>query len=226
MVLRNFAIKFAILLGRFHRNVVPKLFLDLTPSECLTYFLQELPDPIRQRLYFSYPDHALLDMIDTEFEVDMERNKLVFRKPLLDAESIRIAQGVRKTLGVTEDLMIQSLAGWMFDATRGLYRKDIGSDRVRDIQEEYGHYFRLFSEKFGPEDGDRLIALMAERRSEDRQSWLRFTNAMTADAVYKTDGAQALFGEESAYALAWQRKELFRHRMSQVIERFILSHAA
>jgi hypothetical protein len=213
--LRNFAVKFAILLGRFREAVSPQFFLDLSPTESLAYFRRYCPDEVRAATFFGFSDNALLNILDQEFEVEVESNRLVFQKTMLDAESIILANDLPSALNDDDEARIHTLAKWLFEATRSLYRRELSPDRLRDIQEEYRQGFRLFIHRYGPD----VPYVLLNEKFENPEAWLRYTHAMTIDALYKADAAQALFGEESGYAIAWRRKELFRNRVSQLLEK-------
>lgn len=182
---------------------------------------QTLPEKVWRTVFFGFSDEALLEILDREMDIDLDQNVLIYRKALLDARSIRIAQATSTQFTTTQENDVQSLCEWLFKATRCLYREDLGHQRTLDVQDEYAEYFKLFAQNYGEMAGaEWLQQLKREATSESRPLWRRFMNYIAADGVFKTDAAHALFGEESGYTQAWMRKTYFRYRIANQVGRF------
>lgn len=212
--MRNLAVKFSILQSRFKRESSPQQFLGLTPAECLWLYKRCLPEPVRGKLMFAFSDRALLEIINQELDVDMTRMQLVFRKPTLDAESIRIAGGVRRTFASDEAQWISQLSSWMLQVTRPLYRVDLPEAQLTDILREYQENLKIYLEKHSTAESNKLSLMLSNRRA-----MVNFTHAMTVDALFKADAARAILGDDSSYAQAWVRKQMFRHMLSRSLEK-------
>lgn len=210
-----------MLLQRFTHINDARRFIDLTPVEALRTFKELLPSYPAGCLQFAFSDAGLLNILEYEFDVNLERHGLVFRKSLLDAESIRLANAVQWEFNAEETDLIEHLTQWLFDVTRSLYRVDLSASKERDIYAEYRESFKLYAEKYAV-IGDKKLYKMFGSRS----AMTEFTHAMTVDAMYKADAAKALFGPDSAYYQAWLRKQMFRHMITQSVEKYITSYAA
>lgn len=228
VALRNFAVKFAILaarIGGFERPA-PAEYLDLTPQDALARFKTLLSQEEQGIVMFGFSDQAIIDILDEEFEVDVDRQVLVFRKTFLDAKSIRLGGGGRASAGISlftrsETALIDHLAGWLLDATRSLYRSDMSEVRLEDIRQEYAEYFRIYARKCVPnyEPGDAEVFLRSLFASHKAMS--AFCHSLTVDAMFKADAAKVLFGEQSGYHQAWFRKQMFRHMMAKAVTQYI-----
>ena len=248
--MRNFAVKFAILINR-QLKVCPQLtmaggsslaqrgeiapvtvqeLLDVPPIEMLRRYKQYLTQRDRGVLMFGFEDQAILDLLDAEFEVDVERNTLIFRKTSLDAASIRIASGLGQAGFTLEDGEAESLVGhlsnWLLDASRSLYREDLNELRIADIKAEYAACLRKYAlnrmmARMDDSPADALYGLLASVKAMKG-----FLHGQTADAVFKMDAAQLLFGGDSGYCQAWMRKQFFRNLVAQCVESYIIRSAA
>jgi hypothetical protein len=228
-------VKFVILAARLAGREKPapldyQEYLDLSPNEALAKYKSLLDENARGILVFGFSDQAILDILDQEFEVDMDRLTLVFRKPYLDAQSIDLAGGSRGKGEPTpfthrEQAMIENLALWLLDATRSLYRGDLGASRLRDIRQEYAECFGAYARKCLPNvaPGDAEVFLRSLFAS--LKTMRAFCHSLTVDAMFKADAAKVLFGEESAYHQAWFRKQVFRHMMAKAVDRYIANCA-
>lgn len=226
--LRNFAVKFAILIAKLtgEERSNPQALLDLTPEEMLKRYMDVLGEENTGVVMFAFSDKAVLDILDEEFEVDMERNVLMFRKTYLDARSIRLAGGgrasseadsfTRAELGLIDDLAL-----WLLDATRTLYRGDLNETRMEDIKQEYAENFRVYARKCVPEYEPGGAEFLLRNLFASLKSMMAFTHSLTVDAMFKADAAKVLFGEQSGYHQAWFRKQIFRHMMSKAVEQYI-----
>lgn len=219
--MRNFAIKFALLISRFKKKASPQHFLDLSPAESISALKRSMPLKGRQALFFGFSDEALLEILSDEFDINLEQNVLVFRKSLLNAESIRLANALQRTFTPEEEDVILNLAEWLLRATRPLFREDLGPHKTRDILEEYCENLRFYIDRYVSDPEAWIAMLASEQKSMHPNLWLRFSHALTADAVFKLDAAEAIFGEESGYTLAWKRKELFRQRITLTIQKYL-----
>ncbi len=225
---RNFPVKFAVLTARITGAAKPdsSAYLDLPPHEALSRFRQCLSESDRGVVLFGFSDQALLDILDEEFEVHMERNVLLFRKTYLDARSIRLAGAGRFShesdrFTRNELILIDHLATWLLDATRSLYRSDLTEDRIEDIRQEYAENVRVYARKsvsdYEPGGAELLLrSLFASIKSMNA-----FCHSLTVDAMFKADAAKVLFGENSGYHQAWFRKQIFRHMMSKAVDQYI-----
>ena len=226
--MRNFAVKFAILKARLtgEERPTPQAFLDLTPEEMLRRYMGALGEENTGVVMFAFSDKAVLDILDEEFEVDMERNVLLFRKTYLDARSIRLAGGGRASSETdsftpSELGLINDLALWLLDATRSLYRGDLNEVRIEDIKQEYAENFRVYARKCVPEYEPGGAEFLLRNLFASLKSMMAFTHSLTVDAMFKADAAKVLFGEQSGYHQAWFRKQIFRHMMSKAVEQYI-----
>jgi len=226
--LRNFAVKFAILKARLTGEERPnsQAFLDLMPEEMLRRYMGALGEENTGVVMFAFSDKAVLDILDEEFEVDMERNVLLFRKTYLDARSIRLAGGGRASSETdsftpSELGLIDDLALWLLDATRSLYRGDLNEARMEDIKQEYAENFRVYARKCVPEYEPGGAEFLLRNLFASLKSMMAFTHSLTVDAMFKADAAKVLFGEQSGYHQAWFRKQIFRHMMSKAVEQYI-----
>jgi hypothetical protein len=238
---RNLAVKFAWLsacggatLDRPHAEVKkpnPQLFMDLAPVEMLQRYKRMLHKNTRGILLFGFSDAAFLAILDEEFEVDMEREQLFFRKTFLDARSIRLAGIYEPTaeglqLTPRQQILLENAANRLLESTRHLYRQDMHSERLNDVQREYQESIlsymqrRLLPEGLGYAVGnrnDQIEGILRLLLASDKN--LRaFCHAMTADALFKTDAAAAIFGPSSGYAQAWKRKQIFRQMLAESLQ--------
>lgn len=218
--MRNFAVKFAILSHRFDFEVGIQDYMDLPPEEMLRKYRLALSTEEQGALMFGFSDVALLEILDREFEVEMDRNVLIFRKNYLDAASIRMAgrldREMAREFNRDELRLIESLTDWLFDVTRSLYRPDIPEDRIEDIRQEYRENIRLYAAKYGMLGEAKLYSLFSSINAMKA-----FAHAMTVDALMKADAARVVFGESSGYCQAWMRKKIFRHMIAQTVEAYI-----
>lgn len=239
--MRNFAVKFAILTRRFEADACTQDFLDLCPEESLEVFKDALPMDALTALRFGFSDTALLNVLDYEFDVDLdrlsateecERGALVFKKHTLDAESVRLAglldyyqtednDNAEPVFDEEDERLIGSLGEWLLDVTRPLYRTSLAEDRFIDIQAEYEECFRIYARKHMADDYKRLSELFGKI-----DTMTTFTHAMTVDAMFRADAAKLLFGEHSGYHMAWVRKQMFRHMISSCVRDYIAACAA
>jgi len=226
--LRNFAVKFAILKARLQdgERPNPQAFLDLSPEEMVHRYKNALGETNCGIVMFAFSDKAILDILDEEFEVDMEHNVLMFRKTFLDARSIRLAGGGRASSEVdsftrAEQGLINDLALWLLDATRSLYRGDLNTVRTEDIKQEYAENFRVYARKCVPEYEPGSAEPLLRNLFASLKSMMAFTHSLTVDAMFKADAAKVMFGEQSGYHQAWFRKQIFRHMMSKAVEEYI-----
>jgi hypothetical protein len=229
---RNFAVKFAILSARpvlehgDEHRAAPQAFLDLNPEAMLRKYQQAVGEEQWNIISFAFSDKAVLDILDEEFEVDMDRHVLMFRKTFLDARSIRLAGGGRASsetdqFTATELKLIDDLAVWLLDATRGLYRGDLNDVRISDIKQEYAENFRVYARKCVPDYEPGAAEPLLRNLFASLKSMMAFCHSLTVDAMFKADAAKALFGEQSGYHQAWFRKQIFRHMMSKAVEQYI-----
>jgi hypothetical protein len=225
---RNFAVKFAILSARLtgENRPEPQAFLDLTPEEMLRKYQQAVGEQNWGIISFAFSDKAILDILDEEFEVDMDRHVLMFRKTFLDARSIRLAGGGRASSETNEFTraelkLIDDLSIWLLDSTRSLYRGDLSEVRIEDIKQEYAENVRVYARKCVPdyEAGDAEPLL--RNLFASLKSMMAFCHSLTVDAMFKADAAKVIFGEQSGYHQAWFRKQIFRHMMSKAVEEYI-----
>jgi hypothetical protein len=240
--LRNLAIKFAVLTSQISaKKPDSEAYLDLSPLDMLKLYKACLSREQRSVLLFAFSDNALLAIVDEEFELEADRPTLLFRKTFLDARSIHLAgigeegpSGFRLT--VREQALMEHAAIRLLEATRSLYRHDISDERLEDIRQEYEENIRSYlrrrlpghhpdkrgaSKRMGPavpepEAGGLEMLLRALMASD--KALRAFCHALTADAIFKTDAARLLFGEGSAYAEAWKRKQIFRHMIAQSLQ--------
>ncbi len=232
-LLRNCAVKFAILAARAigAERPDPGAFLDLTPWAALQRFKSYLDDTQRGIVMFGLSDQAIMDILDTEFDVNMDNYTLVFRKSVLDAESICLAGGGRFAVGQDtlftpkERILVENLAGWLLEATRSLYKTDLSEGRAQDILNEYAENVRVYVRKCVPnyEPGDAEVFLRSLFASA--KAMRAFCHSLTVDAMFKADAAKVIFGDQSAYHQAWFRKQIFRHMMSKAVDEYISTQA-
>jgi hypothetical protein len=225
---RNYAVKLALLAAHAQgdERSNPQAFLDLEPEAMLKQYQQILGQERWGVVMFAFSEKAILDILDEEFEVDVDRNGLMFRKTFLDAQSIRLAGGGRassegRPFTSAEQGLIRDLSLWLLDATRALYRGDLGEKRTMDIKQEYAENFRVYALKcivdYEPGAAEPLLrSLFASLKS-----MLAFCHSLTVDALFKADAAKVIFGEQSGYHQAWLRKQIFRHMMSKAVEEYI-----
>lgn len=219
--MRNFAVKFAILCRRLDEKVTPQDFLDLSPEETLRVYQSALSPQEQGVVLFGFTDEAILAILDQEMAVDMERNRLVFRKAFLDATSIQRANGALRTFIPEEEELVERLATWLFEATRNLYRRELSPARLEDIKEEYRACFRFYAQKYDHVDSERLHVLCSST-----QAMKDFVHSLVIDAMFKADASKVLFGEASSYHQAWVRKQMFRLMLSRTVEQYLLHCAA
>ncbi len=172
-------------------------------------------------LLFGFTDEAVISILDQEIAVDMERDRLVFRKAFLDATSIQRANGVLRAFSPEEEELVERLAIWLFEATRNLYRQELSPARLEDIKEEYRACFRYYAQKYDNVDSERLHLLCSST-----QAMKDFVHSLVIDAMFKADAAKVLFGEASAYHQAWVRKQMFRVMLARTVEQYLLSCVA
>lgn len=226
--LRNLAVKFAILSARWEpeQRADTQAYLELSPEAMLERYQSLLGVENRGVVMFGFSGQAVIDILDEEFEIDMERNGLLFRKTYLDARSIRLAGAGRAStedypFTETELTLVGNLADWLLEATRSLYRGDLNDERLQDIRQEYRENFRVYackavSDYEAGEAEDLLRSLFGSVKA-----MRAFCHSLTVDALFKGDAAKVLFGETSGYYQAWFRKQLFRHMMSRALEAYI-----
>ncbi len=233
--MRNLAVKFAILSARWEpdERADAQAYLDLPPEAMLDRYKRLLGVENWGVVLFGFSDQAIIDLLDEEFEIDVERNVLMFRKTFLDARSIRLAGGGRASAEAypftqTELDLMSDLADWLVEATRSLYRGDLNETRLKDVREEYRENFRVYACKsVMAQDGEN-----PEHEADSTEALLRslfgsvkammaFCHSLTVDALFKGDAAKMLFGEQSGYHQAWFRKQIFRHMMSQAVQEYI-----
>ncbi len=234
--MRNFAVKFALL--GVHRTDDAggkpdiQAYIDREPLEMLLHYKSLLSLEERGAFLFAFSDAALLAILDNEFDVDPDRNLLLFRKTALDAQSIRLAglgpEGEEGfPLSGRETALLEHVSIRLLELTRGLYRDDLREERVEGIRQEYEESIRSYVRRRlnyplggngnGAGAGGTELILRSLLVSE--KSLRAFCHALTADAIFKADAAARLFGVGSAYAQAWQRKQMFRHMMASNLGR-------
>ena len=220
--------KLAILTARVQGDTkpAPQAFLDLSPDEMMQRFQTILGRENCGIVMFAFSEQAILDILDEEFEVDVDRNVLMFRKTFLDAHSIRLAGAGRassegRPFTEAEQGLIKALSRWLLEATRSLYRGDLSDKRMADIQDEYAENFRVHALKcitdYQPGAAEPLLRSLFG----SLQSMLAFCHSLTVDAMFKADAAKVIFGDQSGYHQAWLRKQIFRHMMSRAVEDYI-----
>lgn len=218
--MRNYAIKFEIVLRRFHEDASSRDFLELSLADAFSAFKEKLPASVRECLFFAFSEQAFLDVLDQEFDLVMERPALVFRKAMLDDESLRLAAGLPSEVR-EEERFIEDLATWLLNITRPLFKADLSEEKVRKIELEYQESLRVYAQKYNDLEEYNLKTLFVRRHLITR-----YTHAMTSDALFKADAVKALLGEDNGYYQAWYRKELFRHRVTQAVEKHLFSRVA
>lgn len=223
--MRNFAVKFALLTARFTlEKPDPQAYIELTPAEMLQQYKQGLTITDRGVLLFGFSDAAIVAILDEEFELDLDRGLLLFRKTFLNARSIRLAgmgdagpEGLR--FSVKEQALLEHVSIRLLETTRHLYRYDISDARLEDIRQEYEENIRCYLQRStlqtSHQPGEHIVTLRSLLASD--KSLRAFCHAMTADALFKMDAAKVLFGENSAYYQAWYRKQIFRYTMAKAM---------
>jgi hypothetical protein len=204
--------------------------LDLEPEMMLQQYKERLNDQERGILFFGFSDQALLDILDYEFEVDMDRNVLIFRKTYLNSSSVRLAAGhgpgIAAVLDTEAESLVEHLSSWLFEATRSLYREELGDDRTEDIRQEYKICLRGYAQRYAEADPNHDPSDILHNLFASAKAMKAFIHSMTVDAMFKADAAKVIFGEQSGYYQAWFRKEIFRNMMAQCAEKYIVSAAA
>lgn len=229
--MRNLAVKFAILSARWEADgrADTQAYLDLPPEAMLARYRELLGVENWGVVMFGLSEQAILDILNEEFEVDMERNVLLFRKTYLDARSIRLAGSGRASqeahpFTATELKLVNDLADWLLDATRSLYRGDLNVNRLDDVKHEYVENFRVYACKATPQSDDAnggKAEQLLRSLFGSLQAMTAFCHSLTVDALFKGDAAKVMFGEQSGYHQAWFRKQIFRHMMSKAVSEYI-----
>lgn len=225
------AMKIALLSARLRgEKPTPADIPDRDPLECLQEFKSLIGEADQGVLLFGFNDYALIDILNEEFDIEPDSGQLVFHKPSLDARSIQLAGGRMQNPNALhfthrEEMRIENLAGWLFEATRSLYRDCLDADRIADIRFEYAEAIRMYAEKkvldCDPDGVDWLLRSLAG----SAKAMNAFMHALTVDAMFKADAARIIFGEDSAYAQAWYRKQIFRHMMCKAVDQYMTSCA-
>ncbi len=219
--MRNIAMKLGVLAKRFNNGLTTQRLLDHPPEEALKLFKSSLPGDVRGVLLFSFNDKALLNILDREIDISSDGQKLVFRKSLLDAESIHLSGGITRVFTDGELQMLTGISSWLVEVTRHLFRKDLSPARLKDTQQEYLAQLKLFVDK------NNLHTLDDIQQKLGKITGMKaFTHAMTIDAMYKADAAKLIFGEDSGYHQAWMRKQVFRHMVTRAISEHIHQYDA
>lgn len=231
--MRNFAVKFALLASRLTAEKAnPADYIELTPQDMLLRYKRLLNQEQRGILLFAFSDAALMAILDEEFEVDADRNQLLFRKTFLDTRSIRLAgmgeegpDGLR--FRVREQALIEHAAIRLLEATRHLYRFDMNEERLDDVRREYEENIRSYLRRGldrhlcdHPEVYQNGMELTLRALMASEKTLRAFCHSMTVDAIFKTDAARLLFGDGSGYAAAWERKQIFRHMIAKSLQGF------
>jgi hypothetical protein len=231
---RNFAVKFALLANRITGEKPNSAdYIDLTPQGMLFQYKRLLNQEQRGILLFGFSDAALLAILDEEFEIDADRHQLLFRKTFLDTRSIRLAgigeegpEGLK--LRVREQALIEHAAIRLLEATRHLYRYDMSEERLDDVRREYEENIRSYLRRGldrqlceHPEVYQNGLELSLRALMASEKSLRAFCHSMTVDAIFKADAAKFLFGDNSGYAAAWERKQLFRHMIAKSLQGLI-----
>ncbi len=224
-VMRNYAVKYAILLRRFDPDCSPQRFLELSEAQAFERFRGDLPDPVRHAVFFAFSDRAFLEVIDRELEVDTTRYSLEFRKPFLDARSIHLAglpgESLQRRFSDHESRMIDMLADYLMETTRHLYRTTLNEHRQGDILEEYREMLRIYATKRQHHPDNPLARMFSSPKA-----LTKFLYAMVVDAMLKAEAVRLLLGEDSAYHRVWQRKMMFRRLMAAAVETGVCRQAA
>lgn len=222
---RNYAVKYAILLRRFDPDCSPQRFLELSEAQAFERFRSDLPDDVRHAVFFAFSDRGFREVVDLELEVDTTRYSLDFRKPFLDARSIRraglLGEPLQRRFSDHESRIIDMLADYLLEATRHLYRSTLNEHRQRDILEEYREMLRIYAAKHQHHPDNPLARMFSSRRA-----LTKFLYAMVVDAMLKADAIRLLLGEESAWHRVWQRKMMFRRLMAAAVETGVSRQAA
>jgi hypothetical protein len=226
---RNFAVKFALLTARItNERSDPQAYIELTPPEMLVEYKRLLTITDRGVLLFAFTDASILAVLDEEFDIDMDRGLLLFRKTFLDARSIRLGasgkdgpDGDRVT--VKEQALTEHISIRLLELTRHLYRYDMSEARLADIRREYEESVRAYVRRGVPdyEPGNSGVELMLRSLLNSDKVLKTFAHGMTADALFKMDASRVLFGEASGYYQAWQRKQIFRHMIAQAVSAYV-----
>lgn len=203
----------------------PAIYMGYTPPAALALFKKYLTETERGILTFGFSDSALLRILDAEFDVDLERQVLVFRKAYLDAQSIRLASDGRSegSFSTSEQALVDNLADWLLEATRSLYRGDLSAERLSDIRAEYAENFRVYARKCVPDYDPEGVTLLLRSLFASVKAMSAFCHSLTVDAMFKADATRVLFGEESSYYQAWFRKQIFRHMMCKAVDQYVTS---
>ena len=203
---------------------------DLAPLDHLRRFMRKLGEVEHGVVMFGFSDKALLDIMDEEFEADLENGVLAFAKQNLDARSIQLAAGRHENPEARqftrkEEALIDNLSSWLVEATRLLYRDGVDAAKLEDIRQEYAECIRIYTEKkvlpCDPNGSEVLLRCLFGSAQDMRA----FMHAITVDAMFKADAARVIFGDESAYAEAWFRKQVFRHKMCKAVDQYMTSCA-
>lgn len=204
-------------------------FQDVPPEQLIRHLRGLFTEEQWGVITFGFSDHAIVDIVNEELDIDPERRRLLFKKTFLDAQSIRLAGAGRRphhgeaSFSRTEHTLIQDLSNWMMDAGRELYRSDLNESRLEDIRQEYIENFRNYAQKCIPFHEPGLAEPLLRSLFGSLKSMMGFCHSLTVDAMFKADAAKMLFGEQSGYYQAWFRKQIFRHMISHTVERYIQS---
>lgn len=234
--MRDLAIKYAVLCHQQRVDVpfktLVKEFSDCDPLEAFTRFKKHLSPFVYGVLRFGFPDKALSDIVLHEHRLVLESEPpvLTFTKTSIDTESLRLAGAVTKEFSIREHDLVDSLSAWLVDATSPLFksqailqsvnRPDVPKDHSETPRVMFRELLKLYADKQAFLDSNSLYSLSS------LGAMSHFTNAMTADALYKADAARTLFGENSSYYHAWLHQQMFRNLIAKTVRQFILSFAA
>jgi hypothetical protein len=219
--MQNFALKLATLLKRFEEKASSQLFLDLSPQRAMERFQTYLPPKTKESIFFAFPPEALIQILDEDFDINWDTGSLYYRKSKLDAQSLKRSHSLSVPLDEEKMLLAHKISQWLFDASRPLFKNILTPEGVGEIKMEFFECLHLYYDRYHSIYPQLLQQLSTGEKAH--KEWLRFSHAMTVDAMFKKDAALNLFGEDSAYSLAWQRQELFRHRLTKQMEKIFYS---
>lgn len=223
MTMMNPRVKLAILASRYQKNVTVRDFMQDTPLESIARFRELLPAMANQALSFAFSDAALLLILQKEFEIPVSSGgkQVVFKKGALDAESWLYASGIASLPslpGCAE--LIDTLTETLWRRTGMLVPIHTPLDERVLLRRELHTLLSLYFLRYGKARGQYLKAL------ENSNGFKHFLNQVVAEAIYKADGACALFGPDALYTRLWREKQAQYFAFARYIATSPIKHLA
>lgn len=216
----NLPVKLSVMSSPYH-FLSPQVFLEQSPYDCVECFMKILPGNARQTVEFTYTPLAILLILENEFEIQVHRQQMVFRKPSIDAQSWLYTNSLPKApINPDIDDILETLAEALWVETGNFSMPGTSLEERLNLRREIKTLLTLYYYKHGKGNIQSLYALQYPYPMK------KFLSLVVAEAIYKADGAKILFGGNSAYYRLWLLKQHQFYRYAKLFQSCTLKQPA